>query len=52
MKKLMIMLLLAAFVIACTKTEIQEADEYAIPKSKSVSSQGDGSEFEMDNTEE
>ncbi|MEM9686803.1 MAG: hypothetical protein AAF934_07760 [Bacteroidota bacterium] len=48
MKKLMLMVLLAAFTVACTKTEIQEIDEQATPKSKAVNSEGDGSEYELE----
>ena len=51
MKNLMLMVLLAVFTVACTKTEIQEVDEYGIDKNKAVNSKGDGSEYDIDETE-
>ncbi|MEM9687074.1 MAG: hypothetical protein AAF934_09170 [Bacteroidota bacterium] len=52
MKKVMLMVLLAAFTVACTKTEIQEIDEQATKKSEAVNSEGDSQDFEHDNSEE
>ena len=55
MKKLIIVVLLAVFAIACTKPEINTYEEYGTKKSQSVNSEGDSSDFkledELDDTE-
>ena len=56
MKKLIIMVLLAAFSVGCTATSVEEDDyeyaEYGTDKDKSVTRTGDGSEYEADNSED
>ena len=53
MKKLVIIGLLAAFTIGCTRPEInEEIAEYGTKKSESVNTEGDGSEYEHDNTDD
>ena len=54
MKKLIIAGLLAVFVMGCTAPEINSNtyEEFGTKKSESVSSEGDGSEYEMDNSED
>ena len=53
MKKLVIIGLLAAFTIGCTRPEInQEIEVNGTDKDKSVNSKGDGSEYDLDNSED
>ena len=47
MKKLIIVVLLAVFAIACTKPEINTYEEYGTKKSQSVNSEGDSQDYEL-----
>ena len=52
MKKLIIVVLLAIFAIACTKPEINTYEEYGTKKSQSVNSEGSSEELKADNSED
>ena len=53
MKKLIVMVLLAAFTAACTAPEINEDIEaYGIDKDKAVNSKGSSSDHDLDNSED
>lgn len=54
MKKLIIIGLAAAFMLACTAPEISENEyeEYGTKKSESVNTEGNSDKYEYDNSED